>query len=57
MLQSAILFSGGAMMSLFLFFNTQTMHIKPKTHNSIAMFFSEKPYTYPGGIQTHVHCI
>jgi hypothetical protein len=26
-------------MSLFRFFNTQTMHIKSKTHNSIAMFF------------------
>jgi hypothetical protein len=31
-------------MPLFLFFNTQTMHIKSKTHNSIARFFL-KPYT------------
>jgi hypothetical protein len=34
-------------MPLFILFNTQTMHIKSKTHNSIAMFFL-KPYTLAG---------
>jgi hypothetical protein len=34
-------------MPLFIYFNTQTMHIKSKTHNSIAMFFL-KPYTLAG---------
>jgi hypothetical protein len=32
------------LMPLFLFFNTQTMHIKSIVHNSIAMT-SKKPYT------------
>jgi hypothetical protein len=39
-------------MPLFLFFKTQTMHIKSKTHNSIAMFFLKT--LYPGGIRTRV---
>jgi hypothetical protein len=34
-------------MPFILFFNTQTMHIESKTHNSIAMFFL-KPYTLAG---------
>jgi hypothetical protein len=34
-------------MPLFLFCNTQTMHIKSKPYNSIAMFFL-KPYTLVG---------
>jgi hypothetical protein len=38
-------------LKIFLFFNTQTLHIKSTTHHSIAVF----PKTfYPGGIRTRV---
>jgi hypothetical protein len=39
-------------MPLFIVFNTQTMHIKPKIHNSIARFSLKT--LYPGGIRTRV---
>jgi hypothetical protein len=35
-------------MPLFLFFNTQTMHIKSKVHNSIATTSPQKPYALAG---------
>jgi hypothetical protein len=44
----------GAMI-LFIFFNTQTMHNKSKTHSSIAMFSLKT--LYPGGIRTRVCCL
>jgi hypothetical protein len=44
----------GPMLS-FLLFNTQTMHIKSKTHNRIAMFFLRT--LYPGEFRTRVYCL
>jgi hypothetical protein len=35
-------------MPLFLFFNTQAMHIKLKLHNTIAMFFLKTFYILAG---------
>jgi hypothetical protein len=35
--------------------STQTMHIRPIIHISIAMF-SLKPYVYPGGNRTWIVC-
>jgi hypothetical protein len=42
-------------MPLLIFFTAQTMHIKSKIHNSIAMFFL-KTFN-PGGIRTRVRCL
>jgi hypothetical protein len=41
--------------TLFLFFNTQTIHIKPIKHNSTAMFSLKT--LYPGGIRTLVFSV
>jgi hypothetical protein len=41
-------------MPLFLFFNTQTVHIKSVLHNSSAMFSLKTIYS--GGIRTRVFC-
>jgi hypothetical protein len=41
-------------MPLFLFSNTQTMHIKTIVHYSIAM--ASLKSLYPGGIQNRVTC-
>jgi hypothetical protein len=41
-------------MPLFLFLNTQTMHIKSIVHNNIAM--NSYKILHPGGIRTRVFC-
>jgi hypothetical protein len=42
-------------MTLFIVFNAQTLHIKSKTHNSIAVFSLKT--LYPGVIRTRVCCL